>query len=230
MAKTFECSTRSATGNLVLGGLFLVCGFGLLAMPCLGIVGTVFGAVTPPHDSHEALGILFVLGVLLVMAFSMLALGTFCMNATLLPRTLRVADGNLEFFWFRKQLGRIPLANVKNVIIKTRAMAGQTADKAYWNAFFAGGIIAATVARHRFDPNEPIGFIIQLVDARDPDTFWPRGIIKRFKSTPGKRIEVDYYWKLPHRRLVEKITKALSRCPDESAAPAGRWPTDVVDA
>jgi hypothetical protein len=68
------------------------------------------------------------------------------------------------------------------------------------------------IARSRFDPNEPIGFIVQLEKATDPDTFWPVGIFNRGLK---KRLEVNYYWKVPHTRLVQKIDKALSRYKDE---------------
>jgi hypothetical protein len=87
-------------------------------------------------------------------------------------------------------------------------LAGQTADSAFQDAFFVGGLIGAIIARSRFDPDEPIGFIIKLLDADDPDTFWPKGV---FGKRHRKRLDVPYYWKLPHGRLVEKIRDALSR-------------------
>lgn len=212
MAKTFDCKTKSQLGNLILGILFLLCGLLLVSIPCFGLAGTLVGSVTLPKDSHEALGTLFALGVCMVLAVILLVLGVLCMNATLLPKTLEVTDEGIELRWFTKRLGNVPFANLKQVRVKTRAMAGQTADSVSFQAFLAGGVIAAMVARNRFDPDEPIGFIIQLAKADDPDTFWPRGIFKRAEK---KRLEVHYYWQVPHTRLVQKIDKALSRFKDE---------------
>jgi hypothetical protein len=193
---------------MVLGILFLLCGFGLLAAPCLGLAGTAVGSVTPPGDRHELLGTLFAMGVCLALAAVMLALGLLCLNASLLPMTLEITDEGVRLYWLSRQLGNIPFANMKGVIVKTRAMAGETADSAYWNGFFAGGLIGGAVAQSRFDPDESVGFIIKLVDADDPDTFWPKGI---FGKGPRKRLEASDSWKLPHGRLVEKIRTALSR-------------------
>jgi hypothetical protein len=96
---------------------------------------------------------------------------------------------------------------VKDVFVKTRAMAGQTAQGAYWDGFFRGGLIGGFVAQSRFDPDESIGFVIQLADSKDPDTLWPKSI---FKKAHKKRLEVDYYWIMSHERLVEKITQAVA--------------------
>jgi hypothetical protein len=215
MAQPFKCNTKSPLGNLILGILFLLCGLLLLSMPCLGLAGTMVGWVTLPKDSHETLGTLCVLGFSLVLAAVLLALGVLCMKATLLPKTLEITDEGIELRWFTKRLGKVPFANMKNAIVKTRAMAGQTADSASFQAFLAGGFIAAMIARNRFDPNEPIGFIIQLEKAGDPDTFWPRSIFKRSQK---KRLEVHYYWKVSHTRLVQKIDRALSRYNEEERA------------
>jgi hypothetical protein len=222
MAKTFKCPTRSAPGNAILGVLFLICAFGLLATPCLGLVGTVFGCVTLPTTAHDALGTLFVAGVAMLMALGTLILGVLCLNATLLPKTLHIGEDRLEFFWFSKQLGQVPYANVKEVIVKTRAMAGQTANSAFWQGFLAGGLIAGLIASRRFNPHEPIGIIIKLVKAHDPDTFWPQGW---FRKADTKQIEALYIWKLPHPRLVDKISKALDRYSERNT---GRDNTNAV--
>jgi hypothetical protein len=208
MAKAFKCNTRSPAGNLILGVLFLLCALFLIVMPCLGVAGTVVGAVTLPKDGHEALGTLCAFGVCLALLVITFALGVLCLNATLLPKTLEVTEDGIELRWFAKRLGHVPFANMKGVTVKTRAMAGETANTAFWQAFFAGGLIGGLIAQRRFDPNEPIGFIIKLIDADDPDTSWPRGL---FKSAPHKRLDVHYYWKLPHARLVQKIDAALVR-------------------
>jgi hypothetical protein len=193
---------------MILGVLFLLGGFGLIATPCLALAGTFVGTVTPPRDRQELLGTLFAMGVCLALAIVLLALGVLCLNASLLPKTLEITDEGVELRWFTKRLGRVPFANMRGVLVKTRAMAGETADSAFWNAFFAGGWIAGMMARSRFDPDEPVGLVIKLRDAQDPDTFWPRGI---FRRDPRKRLDVHYYWQLPHGQLVEKIAKALSR-------------------
>ena len=87
-------------------------------------------------------------------------------------------------------------------------MAGQTAEGVAAQAMFRGGWIAAMVARSRFKPDEPIGFIIRVADPDDPDMFWPKGFFKR--KNP-KRIEVRYFWKSPHPAIVQKVSTALSR-------------------
>ncbi len=208
MATPFTCKTASQPGNLVLGILFLACTGLLVLTPCLALAGTLVGSVAPPRDGHDALGALCALGVLMVMALGTLGLGVLCLHATLLPKRLEISDEGIHLYWFRKELGRVPFANMREVIVKTRAMAGETADKAFWQASFAGGWIAGMVARRRFDPNEPIGFIIKLADADDPDTFWPK---KFFGGGINKRLDVPYYWKVKHDRLVQKIAKALAR-------------------
>ncbi|HZZ82571.1 MAG TPA: hypothetical protein VFE62_28995 [Gemmataceae bacterium] len=208
MKKPFTCNTRSVTGNMVLGVLFLGCGILLVGTPCIAGAGTLFGSVSPPRDANELKGTLCVLAVCLAMAAATLSLGVLCLNATLLPRTLEITNEGIELRWFQKKLGNVPFANVKEVFVKTRAMAGETAEGAYWQAFLTGGFIAATIARNRFNPNEPIGIVITLMDGKDPDTFWPRTL---FKKNHKKRLEVLYHWKLPHKRIVEKITKAVSR-------------------
>ena len=208
MAKSFSCNTRSQAGNLILGVLLLACGLLLIATPCLGLAGTVVGAVETPKDGHELLGTLCMLGVCLAMAAALLGLGVLCMHDTLLPKTLEITDEGLELRWFKKRLGRVPFTNVKDVFVKTRAMAGQTAQGAYWQGFLSGGLIGGFLAQSRFDPDESIGFVIRLADASDPDTAWPKGF---FKKDQKKRLEVHYYWKQPHGRLVEKIAKAVAR-------------------
>jgi hypothetical protein len=208
MARSFRCNTRSPAGNIILGVLFLLCSFGLLAAPCLALAGTFVGTVTPPHNRQELLGTLFAMGVCLALAVVLLALGVLCLNASLLPRTLEITDEGVELRWFTKRLGRVPFANMRGVLVKTRAMAGETTDSAFWSAFFAGGWIAGMMARSRFDPDEPVGLVIKLRDAQDPNTFWPRGI---FRRGPRKRLDVHDSWKLPHGQLVEKIGKALAR-------------------
>ncbi len=180
----------------------------LLAAPCLGLAGTLVGSVTPPNSRHELLGTLFALGVCLVLAVILLGLGVLCVNALLVPKTLLVTEDGIELRWLGKRLGNVPFLNVEDVVVKTRGMAGQTADSAFWQGFFAGGLIAGYVARSRFNPHEPIGFIIKLSDADDPDTFWPRGLFARKQI---KRLDVHYYWKLPHKKLVDKIRRALPR-------------------
>jgi hypothetical protein len=208
MARLLTCNTRSSAGNTVFGILLLGGGLLLLATPCCALLGTFAGSVTPPRDTNDLLGTLCVLGVLLAMAFAALALGVLCMHATLLPKTLEITDEGIELRWFKKRLGKVPFANVKDVYVKTRAMAGQTAAGAFWQGFYAGGFIAAYAAQSRFDPNESIGFVIKLADDRDPDTFWPKGF---FQKDQKKRLEVRYYWKLSHGRLVEKIANAVAR-------------------
>jgi hypothetical protein len=208
MAKSFTCKTKSPAGNMILGVLFLCCALLLVAAPCLAIVGTAAGSVTLPKDGHEVLETLIMLGVCLAMAVATLALGVLCLHATLLPKTLEITDEGIELFWFTKRLGKVPFTNVKEAFVKTRAMAGQTAEGAAAQAFFTGGWIAGMVAQSRFDPNESIGIVIKLADGSDPDTFWPKGL---FKKAQKKRLEVDYYWKLPHGKLVEKIAKAVER-------------------
>jgi hypothetical protein len=193
---------------MILGVLFLGCCFLLVATPCCALLGTVAGSVTPPKDAHDLLGTLCALGVCLAMAVGTLALGVLCLHATLLPRTLEVTDEGIELRWFKKRLGKVPFANVRDVYVKTRAMAGLTASGAFWQGFFAGGLIAGSIAQSRFDPNEPIGFVIKLADGDDPDTSWSKGF---FQKGQRKRLELDYYWKLPHGRLVEKIANALAR-------------------
>jgi hypothetical protein len=207
MAKSFTCNTRSLAGNMILGVLLLGCGFLLIATPCLGLVGTVVGSVTAPKDAHDLLGTLCALGVCLAMAVATLGLGVLCLHATLLPKTLEITKEGIELRWFKKRLGKVPFANVKDVFVKTRAMAGETAGWAFWQGFLSGGLIGGFLAQSRFDPNEPIGFVIRLADGRDPDTFWPRGFFQRGQI---KRLELHYYWKLPHGRLVEKIAKAVA--------------------
>jgi hypothetical protein len=130
------------------------------------------------------------------------------MHPLLLPKTLVITEDGIELRWFGKRLGNVPFVNVEDVVVKTRAMAGQTADGAFWQSFFAGGLIAGYVARSRFNPHEPIGFIIQLAHAHDPDTIWPRGLFAREQL---KRVDVNYYWKVPHKKLVDRICKALAR-------------------
>ena len=186
----------------------------LFATPCFGLIGMAFGGVTAPEGRHELLETLVMLGVCLFMAAATLALGVLCLNATLLPKTLEIADDGVELRWFKKRLGWVPFANVKDVFVKTRAMAGQTAQQAFWQASFRGGFIAGYIAQSRFDPNESIGLVIKLADGDDPDTFWPNGF---FKKQPKKRVEVLYNWKLPHERLVEKIAKAAARHKTQAA-------------
>ena len=214
MAKPFICNTKSPAGNMILGVLFLGCALVVLAAPCIGLLGVAVGGVTTPKGGQEVLEALFMLGVCLVMAAATLALGVLCLNATLLPKTLEIADDGVELRWFKKRIGWVPFANVKDVFVKTRAMAGQTAEQAFWQASFRGGWIAGLIARSRFNPNESIGFVIKLADGGDPDTFWPKGF---FKKQQKKRLEVLYYWKLPHDRLVEKIAKAAARHNAEAA-------------
>jgi hypothetical protein len=208
MAKPFTCNTRSPAGNMILGVLFLGCALLLIAAPCIALAGTAVGSVTPPQDFHDLLGTLCVLGVSLAMMAATLALGVLCLNASLLPKTLEINDEGIELRWFKKRLGMIPFANVKDVFVKTRAMAGQSAEGAFWQASLRGGLIGGLIAQSRFDPNESIGFVIRLADSNDPDTFWPKGI---FGKQQKKRLEVHYYWRLPHDRLVEKIASAVAR-------------------
>ncbi len=193
---------------MILGVLFLGCGLLLVATPCFALVGTVFGSVTAPKDGHDLLGTLCALAVCLAMAVATLALGVLCLHATLLPKTLEITDEGIELRWFKKRLGKVPFGNVKDVIVKTRAMAGQTAGGAFWQGFLSGGLIGGFIAQSRFDPNESIGFVIKLADGSDPDTSWPKGF---FQKEQKKRLEVHYYWKLSHGRLVEKIASAVAR-------------------
>lgn len=193
---------------MILGILFLGCALLLIGTFFFALVGTAIGSVTPPKDFHDLLGTLCVLGVSLAMMATTLGLGVFCLHASLLPKTLEITDEGIELRWFKKQLGNIPFANVKEVFVKTRAMAGQTAEGAFWQAAFRGGLIGGLIAQSRFNPDESIGFVIKLAKDRDPDTFWPRGY---FQKNQKKRIEVAYYWKLPHERLVEKIASAVAR-------------------
>jgi hypothetical protein len=216
MAKSFICKTKSPAGNMILGVLFLCCALLLIVTPCLGIVGTASGAVTLPKDGHEVLETLVMLGVCLVMGAATLALGVLCWHATLLPKTLAITDAGIELLWFTKRLGNVPFANVKEAFVKTRAMAGQTAQGAFWQGAFAGGLIGGLVAQSRFDPNESIGFVIKLEDGGDPDTFWPKPL---FKKAQKRRLEVDDSWTLPHGQLVEKISKAAARHKRLSPAP-----------
>ncbi len=199
---------------MILGALFLLCGLGLIATPCLALLGTVTGSVEAPRDGHDLLGTLVAMAVCLAMAVAVIALGVLCLNASLLPKTLEVTKDGIELLWLGKRRGLIPFANVRDVYVQTRAMDGETAEGAYWQAFLAGGLIGGLIARSRFDPDEPVGFVIRLADGRDPDTSWPRSI---FKKAPTRRIEVRYFWKLLHRRLVEKIARALARHKDKSA-------------
>ncbi len=193
---------------MILGVLFLGCALLLVATPCFALAGTAVGSVTPPKDFNDLLGTLCAFGVCLAMMVATLALGVLCLNATLLPKTLEITDEGIELRWFKKRLGKVPFANVKDVFVKTRAMAGQTAAGAFWEASFRGGLIGGLIAQSRFDPDESIGFVIKLVDSSDPDTTWPKGF---FRKDPKKRLEVDYYWKLSHGRLVEKIASAVAR-------------------
>jgi hypothetical protein len=213
MAKITKYKTRSETGAMILGVLFLLCAALLIATPCLALVGALCGQVIPPKGSHEVLEVVVGLGVCLVMAVALLGLALLCLHATVLPKTLHVTDDALQLFWFNKQIGEVPFANLKEVIVLTRAMAGQTADKAWSQAFFAGGVIAATIARSRFKPDEPIGFIIRVADPDDPEMVWPKGFFKR--KNP-KRIEVRYFWKSPHPAIVQKVSAALSRYKSKS--------------
>jgi hypothetical protein len=208
MAKITKYKTRSAAGDTILGVLFLLFAVLLIGAPCLALIGMLFGQVIPPKNPREALEIVVGLGVCLVLAVALLGLGVLCMNATFLPKTLHVADDVLQLFWFKKQIGEVPYANIKEVIVLTRAMAGQTAGGAWAQGFFSGGLIGATIAQSRFKPDEPIGFVIRITDPDDPDMFWPKGFFKR--KNP-KRIEVRYYWKSPHPAIVQKISTALSR-------------------
>ncbi len=209
MATNIKYKTKSEPGAAILGVLFLLCAAVLLATPCLGLIGSLFGPVPLPHGSHELLEALFMLGVCLVMAVATLALGVLCLNATLLPKTLCVTDNALQLFWLKKQIGEVPFANIKESdLVLTRAMAGQTAEGVAAQAMFRGGWIAAAVAQSRFKPDEPIGFVIRVVDPGDPDMFWPKGFFKR--KNP-KRIEVRCYWKSPHPTVVRKIAVALAR-------------------
>ena len=212
MPTSFRCNTRSPAGNLILGVLFLGCGLLLIGTPCLGLIGMAFGLVTGPTDAHDLLGTLCALGVCLAMAAATLALGVLCLHATLLPRTLAITDEGIELLRFGKRLGKIPFANIKDVFVQTRAMAGQTAQGAYWQGFLRGGLIGGFIAQSRFDPDESIGFVIKLAKSSDPTTSWPRGLFKGFfKKQQPKRLEVLDYWKLSHGRLVEKIAKEVSR-------------------
>src|SRR5580700_10818100 len=190
MAKSFTCNTRSPAGNMILGVLFLGCGIFLIVMPCLGIAGTFVGLVSAPTDAHDLLGTLCELGVCLAMAITMLALGVLCLHATLLPKTLEITNDGIELRWFKKRLGRVPFANVKDVFVKTRGMAGQTAQGAYWQGFLSGGLVGGFLAQSRFDPDESIGFVIKLMDGSDPDTNWPKGF---FRKDQNKRLEVYHY-------------------------------------
>jgi hypothetical protein len=216
MAKPFTCNTRSPAGNLILGALFLGCALLLIATPCLGVVGMAFGAVSAPKGPQEIPEIVFMLEVCLVLAAALLGLGVLCMHATLLPKTVEVNDEAVELRWFKRRLGRVPLANVRDVFVQTRAMAGQTAQGAFEQGAFRGGLIGGLVAQSRFDPNETIGFVIRLADGDDPDTFWPKGF---FGKAPKKRLEVFHYWKVPHDRLVEKIAKAAARHKERAIRP-----------
>jgi hypothetical protein len=193
---------------MILGILFLGCALLLIGAFFFALVGTAIGSVEPPKDFHDLLGTLCMLGVSFAMMGGTLALGVFLLNASLLPKTLEITGEGIELRWFKKQIGNIPLDNVKDVIVKTRAMAGQTAQGAFWQASLRGGLIGGLIAQSRFNPDEPIGFIIKLATDRDPDTFWPRGY---FQKSQKKRIEVAYYWTVPHDRLVEKIDSAVAR-------------------
>ena len=208
MAKPFTCNTRSQAGNVILGVLFLGCALLLVGAPCFGVVGMAFGSVTAPKGGREVLEIMVAAVVMFVLAVGLIALAVLCMHATLLPKTLEVTGDAVELRWFKKRLGRIPLVNVKDVFVKTRTMAGQTAEGAFGQAMFTGGLIAGLIAKSRFDPDEPIGFVIRLADADDPDTFWPRRL---FGKAQRKRLEVLDYWRLPHGKLVEKIARAAAR-------------------
>jgi hypothetical protein len=90
---------------MILGGLFLLCALFLIVMPCLGLIGSVFGSVTLPKDRQELLGTLCAMGVCLAMMAATLGLGVLCLNATLLPKTLELTDEGIELRWFRKKLG-----------------------------------------------------------------------------------------------------------------------------
>jgi hypothetical protein len=209
MAKKVKFKTRSQAGNAILGVLCLLCGAGLLLLPCVGVGLALIGKMTPPtNNAQDLLGALCVLGLCLAMAFATLGLGVLCLHATILPKTLQISDDGLLLFWGKKKLGEVPFANVKDVMVKTRAMAGQTANSAFWQGFLQGGLIGGAMARSRFDPNESVGIVIRLADPEDADTFWPKGL---FKSDKKKRLEVDYCWELSHTKLVEKIATALSR-------------------
>ena len=213
MAKIIKYKTRSPAGETILGTMFLLFAALLIGTPCLALIGMLFGLVIPPKNPHEVLEIVVGLGVCLALAVALLGVGVLCMTATFLPKTLHVADDALRLFWFKKQIGEVPFANLKEIIVLTRAMAGQTAEGVWARAFFSGGLIAATIARSRFKPDEPIGFVIRITDPEDPDTFWPKGFFKR--KNP-KRIEVRYYWKSPHPAIVQKVSAALSRYKSKS--------------
>ena len=87
----------------------------------------------------------------------------------------------------RSGWGRVPFTNVKDVFVKTRGMAGQTAQGAYWQGFLSGGLVGGFLAQSRFDPDESSGFVIKLADSRDLDTFWPKGASsKRIRISASK--------------------------------------------
>ncbi len=208
MARKTAFQTKSQAGNLVLGILLAGCAVLLIGTPCLALGATALGQATPPKGGREWLGVLFVFGVLVLLATALLGLAALCMHTTLFPRTLSLADDSLVLLWGKKRLGQVPFANIEDVIVKTRAMAGDTAEKAYWQSWWAGGALAGMAARARFNPDESVGFIIRLTSGNDPGTFWPKGFFRPNKKT---RLDVHYFWELPHGELVERIMKEVKR-------------------
>jgi hypothetical protein len=193
---------------MILGVVFLGLGLFLVLTPCIGVVAIAFGSMARPTDAHDYLATLCMVGICMALGAALLAVGVLAMHATLLPKTLAITAEGIELRWFKKRLGKIPFANMKDVYVKTRAMAGQTAGRAFWQGFLAGGLIGGLAAQSRFDPNESIGFIIKLADSSDPDTSWPKGF---FQKELKKRLEVNHYWVMSHRQLVERIADAVAR-------------------
>ena len=108
MAKITKYKTRSETGATILGVLFMLFVPLLIGTPCLALVGTLFGQVTPPKSSHEVLEVVVMLGVCLVMAVALLGLAVLCLNATLLPKTLHVTDDVAPTFLVQETDRRSP--------------------------------------------------------------------------------------------------------------------------
>lgn len=208
MAKKTQFKTKSSVSHGVIGILLLILGAVDLLMTCFCMAGVVFGNTALSGTTEDMTFAFCFLGT--TLGFGLLALlsGIVCLQRTLLPKTLHITDDGLLLFWFSKQVGNVPFANVKDVLVKTRAMAGETADGAVWQGFLAGGIIGAIIARSRFDPDESIAFVIRLSRADDPNTFWPRGF---FQAAKRKRLDVHYSWELSHAGLVQKIAAAFSR-------------------
>jgi hypothetical protein len=212
-----QIDSKNSTLEIVLAGAMLASGPAIVVLPFFFFqagLGKVMSGVGLPPGQLVLGGIAFLIA--LVGGLILIVSGALTLRPTILTDTLEMDSEFLTLRRGERLLGQVPFTNVKRVDFKTVGMADQVEVVRSLAGLLSGGVLGAI--RHTFtlDPGTSIGVILELKDADDPDTFWPRSFLE-----PNKlKIAIDGNWQVSHAGLVHRIEQRILR---EQNTQGFRW-------